>query len=49
MWYYYLLDEDIKNGLRRTTPVGAFSFGKVYRRDAIDRNHMNVFHQIDGW
>jgi phenylalanyl-tRNA synthetase alpha chain len=29
--------------------VGCFSFGKVYRKDEIDRNHMNVFHQIDGW
>jgi len=30
-------------------PLGAFSFGKVYRKDEIDRHHMNVFHQIDGW
>ena len=30
-------------------PVGAFCFGKVYRRDELDRHHMNVFHQIDGW
>lgn len=30
-------------------PVGCFCFGKVYRKDEIDRNHMNVFHQIDGW
>ena len=29
--------------------VGCFSFGKVYRKDEIDRHHMNVFHQIDGW
>ncbi|MEK7626862.1 MAG: hypothetical protein AAB399_01720 [Patescibacteria group bacterium] len=49
MWYYYLLDEDIKKRIAANEPVGAFSFGKVYRRDAIDRNHMNVFHQIDGW
>ncbi|MEK7169502.1 MAG: hypothetical protein AAB377_02815 [Patescibacteria group bacterium] len=49
MWYYYLLDEDIKKRIAKNEPVGAFSFGKVYRRDEIDRNHMNVFHQIDGW
>ena len=30
-------------------PVGCFCFGKVYRKDEIDRHHMNVFHQIDGW
>lgn len=49
MWYYYLLDEDVKKRIAKNEPVGAFSFGKVYRRDEIDRNHMNVFHQIDGW
>jgi phenylalanyl-tRNA synthetase alpha chain len=49
MWYYYLLDEGVKKRIAANEPVGAFSFGKVYRRDAIDRNHMNVFHQIDGW
>ncbi len=49
MWYYYLLDENIKRRIAANEPVGAFSFGKVYRRDEIDRNHMNVFHQIDGW
>lgn len=49
MWYYYLLDEDVKKRITANEPVGCFSFGKVYRRDEIDRNHMNVFHQIDGW
>lgn len=49
MWYYYLLDEDVKRRIAANEPVGCFSFGKVYRRDEIDRNHMNVFHQIDGW
>ncbi len=49
MWYYYLLDEEIKRRIAANEPVGCFSFGKVYRRDEIDRNHMNVFHQIDGW
>ncbi|MFH0806261.1 MAG: hypothetical protein V1885_00855 [Candidatus Brennerbacteria bacterium] len=49
MWYYYLLNEDVKARIAVSEPVGCFSFGKVYRRDEIDRNHMNVFHQIDGW
>jgi phenylalanyl-tRNA synthetase alpha chain len=49
MWYYYLLDEGVKKHIAANEPMGCFSFGKVYRRDEIDRNHMNVFHQIDGW
>ncbi len=49
MWYYYLQNEDVKRRMAIGEPVGCFSFGKVYRRDEIDRNHMNVFHQIDGW
>lgn len=49
MWYYYLRDEGVKKRMALDTPVGCFSFGKVYRKDEIDRSHMNVFHQIDGW
>ena len=49
MWYYYLQNEDVKHRMAESQPVGCFCFGKVYRRDEIDRNHMNVFHQIDGW
>lgn len=49
MWYYYLLDEEVKRRIVANESVGCFSFGKVYRRDEIDRHHMNVFHQIDGW
>lgn len=49
MWYYYLEQEDVKERMARGEPVGCFSFGKVYRKDEIDRNHMNVFHQLDGW
>jgi len=48
-WYYYLMNEEIKARIKNNEPVGCFSFGKVYRKDEIDRNHMNVFHQIDGW
>lgn len=49
MWYYYLQQEDVKHRMANEEPVGCFSYGKVYRKDEIDRHHMNVFHQIDGW
>ena len=48
MWYYYLSQPEVKEKMARGEAVGFFSFGKVYRKDEIDRNHMNVFHQIDG-
>lgn len=48
MWYYYLLSERVKEKLKGKEPIGVFSYGKVYRKDEIDRHHMNVFHQIDG-
>lgn len=47
MWYYYFKQESIKKRLERKEPLGVFCFGKVYRKDEIDRHHMNVFHQID--
>lgn len=49
MWYYYLQQPEVKERMERGEPVGCFSYGKVYRKDEIDRNHMNVFHQLDGW
>src|SRR6185436_13417391 len=49
MWYYYLLEKKIQERMARGESVGCFSFGKVYRKDEIDRHHMNVFHQLDGW
>ncbi|MDP2669356.1 MAG: hypothetical protein Q8P07_06065 [bacterium] len=49
MWYYYLHNDGVKRRMSAGEPVGCFSFGKVYRKDEIDRHHMNVFHQIDGW
>ncbi|KKW19166.1 MAG: hypothetical protein UY63_C0019G0003 [Parcubacteria group bacterium GW2011_GWA2_51_10] len=49
MWYYYLKDESVKRRMDKGEAVGAFSYGKVYRKDEIDNRHMNVFHQIDGW
>lgn len=48
MWYYYLNLPEIKERLKNKETVGVFCHGKVYRKDEIDRKHMNVFHQIDG-
>lgn len=47
MWYYYLNLPEVKERLAKGEDIGVFSFGKVYRKDEIDRTHMNVFHQID--
>ncbi len=49
MWYYYLKEGGIKKKIEQGLPVGSLSYGKVYRKDEIDRKHMNVFHQVDGW
>lgn len=49
MWHYYLMQTEIKKRIANNETVGSLSYGKVYRKDEIDRNHMNVFHQIDGW
>ncbi len=48
-WYYYFNSPDVKEKFARKEHLGALCFGKVYRKDEIDRRHMNVFHQIDGW
>jgi phenylalanyl-tRNA synthetase alpha chain len=47
MWYYYFKQPEVKARLERKEPMGVFCYGKVYRKDEIDRKHMNVFHQID--
>jgi phenylalanyl-tRNA synthetase alpha chain len=48
-WYYYLTSKTGKEKIRKNESVGVLTYGKVYRKDEIDRHHMNVFHQIDGW
>lgn len=48
MWYYYLIRSEVKRRIARGEPIGLLSYGKVYRKDEIDRRHMNVFHQMDG-
>jgi phenylalanyl-tRNA synthetase alpha chain len=47
MWYYYFQQQAVKERLALKKPMGVFCYGKVYRKDEIDRHHMNVFHQID--
>lgn len=48
-WYYYFNSPEVKEKFSKGENLGALCFGKVYRKDEIDRRHMNVFHQIDGW
>jgi phenylalanyl-tRNA synthetase alpha chain len=48
-WYYYFNSPEIRARAAKQEHLGALCFGKVYRKDEIDRRHMNVFHQIDGW
>ena len=48
MWYYYLNHPDVKKKISKGESFGVFCFGKVYRKDEIDRHHMNVFHQMGG-
>lgn len=48
MWYYYLNDPKIKAKIEAKESFGVFCYGKVYRKDEIDRTHMNVFHQFGG-
>ncbi len=48
-WYYYLNQPEIKERIANGEPLGALCYGKVYRKDEIDRRHMNIFHQMGGW
>ncbi len=48
-WYYYLNDPEIKKRVANKETLGAVCYGKVYRKDEIDRTHMNVFHQFGAW
>ena len=49
MWHYYINHPSVQKRLKKNEVVGSVCYGKVYRKDEIDRKHMNVFHQIDGW
>ena len=47
-WYYYLNHPDVKKRIENKETLGVVCYGKVYRKDEIDRTHMNVFHQFGG-
>ncbi len=48
MWYYYLNLPEVKEKIAKQEALGVMCYGKVYRKDEIDRKHMNVFHQLGG-
>lgn len=48
MWYYYLNLPEIKEKIAKGESFGTLCYGKVYRKDEIDRRHMNIFHQMGG-
>ncbi len=48
MWYYYLNLPEIKQKIVNKESFGVMCYGKVYRKDEIDRHHMNIFHQMGG-
>jgi phenylalanyl-tRNA synthetase alpha chain len=39
---------EIKKRIENKETLGVICYGKVYRKDEIDRTHMNVFHQFGG-
>src|SRR3989338_2045576 len=47
-WYYYLNNPSIKDKIKNGEELKTICFGKVYRKDEIDRSHLNVFHQMGG-
>ncbi|MFA6495005.1 MAG: hypothetical protein WC246_01825 [Candidatus Paceibacterota bacterium] len=48
MWSFYLGRPEVREELEKTGEIGLLSYGKVFRKDEIDRNHFPVFHQVDG-
>lgn len=48
MWPYHMT-ADVRKRLETEGEAGALCYGKVYRKDEIDRSHYPAFHQIDGW
>lgn len=48
MWYYYFEHPAIKEKIKKKQDVGVVCYSKVYRKDEIDRLHMNVFHHFGG-
>jgi len=48
MWPFYLRNKKVLEKLEKEGSIGALSYGIVFRKDEIDRNHFPAFHQIDG-
>jgi len=48
MWYYYLNLPEVQEKIKAKESFGVMCYGKVYRKDEIDRHHMNIFHQMGG-
>jgi phenylalanyl-tRNA synthetase alpha chain len=48
MWPFYLQREGVLGQLEKDGEIGLLSYGKVFRKDEIDRSHFPVFHQVDG-
>jgi len=49
MWYYYTQLPEVRARIARREKLGVVCYGKVFRKDEIDRKHMNIFHQFGGW
>ena len=49
MWPFYLQRKETIEKLKKTGELKLLSFGKVFRKDEIDRSHFPVFHQVDGF
>ncbi len=48
MWPFYLQRPEVIKQLEKDGEIGLLSYGKVFRKDEIDRSHFPVFHQVDG-
>ncbi len=48
MWYYYLNLPEVQKKITENKTLGVVCYGKVFRKDEIDRKHMNIFHQFGG-
>jgi phenylalanyl-tRNA synthetase alpha chain len=48
MWHYYLTLPEVQERIKNQEKLGVLCYGKVFRKDEIDRKHMNIFHQFGG-
>ncbi|MFA5050864.1 MAG: hypothetical protein WC499_01990 [Patescibacteria group bacterium] len=47
-WSFYLKNAEVLKKLETEGHIEALCPGIVFRKDEIDRNHFNAFHQVDG-